>query len=347
MTSIERSLNILNHRDVDRFPFFDLLMNDAIIEYYSGEKLTVENSEATTLKAVNRLLDAVRGVGFPQEERTTEAADGTVITQQRWTSWHRPKLPLDQDAAVRLIKDTLKELKETAIDETALDKMIDNYFDLRARLPDTFLFGNFLQKTGIMSLYTRVGLEQFSYLMADNPELISNHMETETVRSVETISRLKRLEEIPAVFDCEDIASGRLLFSPDFLRKEFFPRLARIVDAYHQRGVKLIFHSDGNLMEILDDLAGCGIDGLNPLEVISGMDLAQIRKKYPDLILIGGIDCSQLLPFGTPDDVKKATKQAIRDASPWYFPGSSSELHNEIPLDNVKAMAETIASFTA
>jgi uroporphyrinogen-III decarboxylase len=64
------------------------------------------------------------------------------------------------------------------------------------------------------------------------------------------------------------------------------------------------------------------------------------------LILLGGVDCSQLLAFGTPAEVHAATLQAMRDAGPWYFPGSSSEIHNNIPVDNVKAMAEAVHSFT-
>ncbi|MCM8758335.1 MAG: hypothetical protein NC906_00985 [Candidatus Omnitrophica bacterium] len=43
MNSRERSLAVLNHLEFDRYPMFDILTNDAAIEYYSGEKLTFEN----------------------------------------------------------------------------------------------------------------------------------------------------------------------------------------------------------------------------------------------------------------------------------------------------------------
>ena len=45
MTSMERVNLLLNHDPVDRIPIFDLLRNDAAIEYYSGGKLTFENAE--------------------------------------------------------------------------------------------------------------------------------------------------------------------------------------------------------------------------------------------------------------------------------------------------------------
>ena len=47
----------------------------------------------------------------------------------------------------------------------------------------------------------------------------------------------------------------------------------------------------------------------------------------------------------SPDEIKKATIKAIEDAGPWYFPGSTSEIHNNIPLDNIKAMLEAVHSY--
>jgi uroporphyrinogen decarboxylase len=116
------------------------------------------------------------------------------------------------------------------------------------------------------------------------------------------------------------------------------PRLKKIVEVYHGKGLKVIFHSDGNLWDIMDDLVDCGIDALNPIESFAGMDIEKLRKRYPKLVLIGGIDCSELLPFGSPYGVRCTVKKAIEDSKYGYFVGSSSELHNEIPLVNILAM---------
>ena len=76
------------------------------------------------------------------------------------------------------------------------------------------------------------------------------------------------------------------------------------------------------LMEVLDDLVEAGIDGLNPIETVAGMSLKEIREKYGDrLFLAGGIDMSQLLSNGAPDEVRDACRQAVRDAYPGYFMG--------------------------
>ena len=98
---------------------------------------------------------------------------------------------------------------------------------------------------------------------------------------------------------------------PLWLRREWFPRLKRLNDAWHSRDVYCLFHSDGHLWAVLDDLIAAGIDGLNPLEVQAGMTVREVRQRYPQLFLTGGIDVSQLLPLGTPDQVRAAAIENI------------------------------------
>lgn len=345
MNSRERSLAILNHQPVDRLPFYDHVMNDVVIEHYAEETLTVDNGERVVPKALNTALDATRWiVAYPRKEEIITNPDGSVIEQKRWTAWHRKKLGMSLDEAIQFVRDDIRANEERDVDKGVadLEAIVDDLVALRDRMPDLFLFGNYGIKTGIM-LYGSLGLENFSYILVDHPDLLETWLDVLMEGHLAILVRAERVAEFPAIFDCEDIASKNgPLFSPDVLRRYFFPSLERLVDAYHQKGMKFIFHSDGNLMPILDDLVATGIDGINPLEVIAGMDLKETRKRFPDLVMTGGVDCSQLLPFGTPQQVYDATVQAIRDAGPWYFPGSSSEVHNEIPLDNFKAMRDAI-----
>ncbi|NQU11279.1 hypothetical protein HQ590_10840 [bacterium] len=350
MTSKERTLAILNHQPVDRLPFCDCVVNDAVFEHYSGETLTVENGRRVVLKAMDNFLDATRWIiMFPQKEETIAGPDGTTIEQRRWTAWHQRKFELTEDDAVQMLRRATEEeaARDVAQAAAEFDAWIGGSLtQLRNELQNTFLFGNYWFKTGVM-FYATVGLELFSYVMADHPEVLDDYLRIGNRGRLEVIKRSQRAGDFPAIFMCEDIASKNgPLFSPEFLRQYFYPHLEAMVDAYHQHGIKFIFHSDGNIMPILDDLVATGIDGLNPLETIAGVDLKQVRKRHPELILLGGIDCSQLLPFGTTNDVRRVTRQAMQDAGPWYFPGSTSEIHNNIPLDNVKAMIDEVHAWT-
>ncbi len=182
----------------------------------------------------------------------------------------------------------------------------------------------------------------FSYVLADNPGLIAEAMEAVTRYNLAVCHSAADPGLSPVVLTYGDIAcKERLIYSPDFLRREFLPRLKRLNDAWHERGLKCLFHSDGYLMDIMDDLMETGIDGLNPIETVAGMSLKEVREKYGHrLFLAGGIDMSQLLSRGTPDEVRSVCRQAIQDACPGYFMGSTTETDNSCRIENVIAMHE-------
>ena len=84
------------------------------------------------------------------------------------------------------------------------------------------------------------------------------------------------------------------------------------------------------------------IDGLNPIEVLAGMDVADIHRRYPDLFMAGGIDVSQLLPFGTPGQVRQAVRRAIDSSEGRIMIGSSTELNDAVPLENFLALRDEV-----
>ena len=193
---------------------------------------------------------------------------------------------------------------------------------------------------GLDDVRHMLGFELFSYVWADEPGLISEALEAATERNIAECHAIADAELSPVVLTYGDIAcKQRLLHSPQFLREEFFPRLKRLNDTWHEHGLKCLFHSDGYLMEVMDDLIETGIDGLNPIETVAGMSLREVREAYGDkLFLVGGIDMSQLLSQGTPEEVREVCRQAIRDAYPGYFMGSTTEADNSCRLENLDAM---------
>ena len=82
-------------------------------------------------------------------------------------------------------------------------------------------------------------------------------------------------------------------------------------------------------MPIVEDLISAGIDGLHPLEPLAGMDIGLLKRRYGSkLVLVGNVDCSQLLPFGTRDEIRNAVKACLRAASPGggHFINSSTQV---------------------
>jgi uroporphyrinogen decarboxylase len=200
---------------------------------------------------------------------------------------------------------------------------------------------------GLDVIYNMVGWELFSYLLVDDPGLVSEAFEALNRHEERRVHLVADPEISPLVIVYCDIASKQdVIMSPTYLRKEFFPRLRRLVDAWHEHGVKVIFHSEGNIKKVMDDLIGCEVDGINPLEP-ENISLEYVRRHYPKLVLWGGIDDKQLLPFGSIDEVEEAVKKAIDVCSAGgLILGSSGEIHPEVKPHNAIALFRTAKSYS-
>jgi len=343
--AINRVKTVIDGGIPDRTPLYELLRNDAVISHFADQALTVENGSELIFKVCEQALDATRpGIAFPKEERAEILPDGREKKIYRWTSWtaHRQYADAgDYEQAKRKLLDAY-DPAWSRDDKSMLQQVLQSVASDRKRLGDVFLFPG-LPNQGLTYLYDEIGLESFSYFLCDCPDIISELLEMQTNFAIKFAEHLPDDNDWVAGMLGDDIAfkSGPL-FSPAWLEEHFFPRLARVIAAYHQKNIKIMFHSDGNLNPILDNLVEAGIDGLNPIEIMAGMDVGEIHRRYPHLFMTGGIDISELLPFGKPAAIRDAVKKAIADAEGRLMVGSSSELNNVVPLNNYLAMRDAV-----
>jgi len=343
--SLERVRAVINGEMPDRAPLYELLRNDAIVSHFAGQALTVENAREVVYAAYEPAVDATRPlVRLPEHERTETLADGRQRRYFRWTIWTEEVTYESSEvyaAAKRAYLDAF-DPSWTPARQEALNQRLAFIAEERRGLGEVFYFPSGWHM-GVQSLYGEVGLEAFSYYMVDCPEIIDELMEVRTLDALSWIEHLPDDHGIEAVFCGDDIAFNRgPLLSPRWFEAHYYERMARVNEAYHRKGIKVLFHSDGNLNPILDGLVEAGIDGLNPLEVLAGMDVADIHRRYPHLFLCGGIDVSQLLPLGSPEEVREAVTRALEGAEGRIMIGSSTELNNEVPLENYLALRDTV-----
>lgn len=152
-----------------------------------------------------------------------------------------------------------------------------------------------------------------------------------------------------AIIDCEDYCgkNGPFLSREHF--KEFIlPGLLQIIDVAKEKNIPVLKHSDGYLWPILDLLVNAGISALQAIEPAAGMDIGEVKRVYGELItVIGNVDCSQLLTFGSPKDVKQATMECIKKASigGGHILSSSNVIHKGVPSKNFLTMIKTAREY--
>lgn len=178
----------------------------------------------------------------------------------------------------------------------------------------------------------------------DNPQLAHQVLEIVNEFAVALARRAVRAgADVVMLGDDYAYNSGPMM-SPAMFKSFIQPRLARVVSAIHEEGASCIKHSDGNLWPILDMIIDTGVDAINPMEPVAGMDIADIKKRYGQRVcLIGNIDCGELLSHGTEEDVVRAVRQTIQQAAPGggYIMSSSNTIHSSVKPENYLAMIET------
>ncbi|MCC7407075.1 MAG: hypothetical protein IT442_03330 [Phycisphaeraceae bacterium] len=344
--SKDRVRAVIQGRMPDRAPMFDLLRNDAVIEHFTGQRLTLENAAEVVPAAFAPAVDATRpSVRLPGLEKTITLEDGRQQRHYRWTIWTEHRHFADSDAWAAEKRRVLAASNPQAWNagrQSDLDHWLASVAEQQAQLGEVFFMPS-LPGPGLMSIYDEIGLESLVYAMADCPGVVEELLECNALFAIAWAEHLPADHGIEAGFLGDDIAfNAGTLLRPDWMREHFFPRLARVIAAMHRRGIRILYHSDGNLNAVLNDLVAAGIDGLNPIEVLAGMDVGDIHRRHPKLWMAGGIDVSQLLPFGTPAQVKDAVRRAIDAAEGRLMVGSSTELNDEVPLANYLALREAV-----
>lgn len=124
------------------------------------------------------------------------------------------------------------------------------------------------------------------------------------------------------------------IFRPAWYRRHVFPRYRRLWDILHDAGKKVIFCSDGNFTEFIDDLAAAGADGFifEPLT-----SLEQVVERYGQTkVIVGNID-TRALTFGSREAVRAEVQRCadLGRGCPGYFFAVGNHIPPNVPLGNV------------
>ena len=128
----------------------------------------------------------------------------------------------------------------------------------------------------------------------------------------------KRLVElgVDGIWTGDDFGSQTgMMISPAMWRQVFRPRFAELFQELKSANpdVLIMYHSDGAVAPILDDLVEIGMDVFNPVQPnVPGHEPHELKDKLGDrLSFWGAIDQQHLLPNGTPDEIEQDVKHKI------------------------------------
>ena len=352
MNSRERILTALNKGQPDRVPIFELYINEPSIvklaKILSPESVKIEAGKDRfgdeSLQVLDLYCLLVEKLGL----------DATCMNFSMGIDNIGNDLGKDKYGTVYL----LSEHGEPTPLEGPIKKHSDlNGFDMLSKLdPKDF--------AGVKYVIDKVGKDKAHFVSITDPFKVAwrlrGSMQTSLIDYVENPKLVHDLARLTTDYDKAvidiiakigadvitmpgDLAGEyTTIMSPKHYREYIKPYHKELVDYIHQKGMKVIKHTDGNVWSIIDDFVETGFDGLHPIQP-QCMDIGKVKNLLAGkMCVLGNIDCRDLLVTGNEEEVEQTVKETIQKAAPdgGYIISSSNSIHPGVKPENYMAMVK-------
>ncbi len=347
-----RKIHILNTKYIER-----------IAEVNEGEYR--RNPEEVYLKCVRntgaRLLDQYlpdnalkmeKQINSSNTESTATTGakkiviDGIEINSPEAVTEHMEKIVFPS------IKNKIKNFDE----DKCLKKILDSEKEVQKKIEVNILKTGFNSMQFPMLPYEIYGYENYFMAYALYPEIIEKHFSLTADLAVlvnKAIAKATKEYNLPPMQRLgHDMADSRgTMVDIKSLDKIWFPHFTRSIKPAVKADIKIIWHCDGNLMQMLPRLIEAGVKGFQGFQYEDGMDYEKIcnmkTKDGENPIIWAGVSSTRTLPYGSPDDVRKEIKWLVeKGPKTGLFIGASSSVDSIVPWDNIRTMIEGLKYYS-
>jgi len=244
---------------------------------------------------------------------------------------------------------SLEEVSGLPPVEIASDKGIQHWLEITRIVKDYFgeekyIRGNCDQAPFSLASMVRGSQELMTDLLMDT-EGVHRLLEYTTEAGLQFI-RLMAETGAHMVSNGDSVA-GPEMIPPEFYREFAFPYEKKLVDEAHRLGLSYTLHVCGDTEVILEDLVKTGADALE-LDYLT--DIQKIYEHcHATTLMIGNLDPSGVLNFGSPELVKQKTLELldIYQDSPRLMINAGCAIPPDTPPENIRAMIETTHQYAS
>lgn len=344
MTPKERFLAALKLQPVDRVPLFDFLFQRPLFKEIIGRAPDAYNARDVMDLTVALGLD---GVWIPYCAPTgwkPEVISERVYKDEWGTTFEKDEAAWPLDAPMAFPLQNRTDLRQYTVPDPLADGRMN---ELHAAVAINQSLGD--KAVAVMGsvngpltiTWYLLGYEKICLTLYDDPEFLEELAEIAVDFALKLIPRIAATG-VDAMIIADDYgASAQGLLKPAHFKAIYKPALKKMVDGIKSYNLPVFFHCCGCIHDYLEDLVEIGIDAIHPLQRTAGMDLAEVKAKYGNrLCIIGNVDSSRTLPFGSPEQIEAETIEALRIAAPGYgyILASDHSLHDGIPVKNILLM---------
>lgn len=305
MTKKERLDHAINFEPVDRPPHFELmfeLCDEAFGIARPDDKIVRTLSGTSKIKMFNQYAEIYK--------QTVDTYDWDAVTL--WC-------PRNDDGS------TLYEFSQYVIDYLGKDITV---------IPPVW--------NSVVCLETVEDYMQFSVDLMDEPNKVHDMAKYLLERSLRNAEGHINAGCNLLCLPCDSAFNGGPFMSPDNYAEFTIPYLKQLIKYIHERGAKVIFHSDGYLMPILKMIMETEPDVIHSIDPMAGMDIAEVKKiTYGTVALMGNVNCS-VLQDGSDEKLKESVEYALKHGAKGsgFIFSSSNCIFKGLPLKNYEKMLQ-------
>lgn len=352
MTSKERIRLAFEHKNTDRVPSTMQCVDTAWEKLRKHFRVKHNEDIMDILDIDTRIMDIPPYIG-PERPNYVNEKGETVITHpfgyeyvNKWNgveyNWHIIGYPYNKMETLEDVEKFDGWINPDHYDYEAFKAFCDKHDDKAIRIgwPGPYQVFTLMYDT-----------EEFYANMLLEPELIKTMLKKYCDASLELYSRMFEASgnRVDILRVCDDYGTQlTTLFSNEMWNEFFAENTKRFVNLAHKHDCYFMQHSCGAVRDIIPNLIECGVDALEPLQKVKGMDVDELKAEYgEDLLFQGGVDTQGVLPFGTPEEVYTETTRIIeamyKDGG--YIVAPSQDFEGDVPIENILALYEARKQF--
>jgi len=339
--SIERARKAIRGEPTDRIPFFDTPLHPGFLRKLTGLDPFEHTAEAVVRAMVRLDIDMIMcGIPGPTGTRETDPNLYNVLPLGEWRNRESGRRDIFNYDPVRERSDLPGMTEDACVVEIRRRLSTDRDLVGGTALPIGYTFQTCVH-------FAAEDLDWETFLMAcvleeDRVDSLLDRFQAAS----EKVMRAHVRTDIEVMLSHEDLAAATgLLLSPDWIRRHLIPRYRELWRPFRERGIPLLFMSDGNYLEIASDIRQAGAEGFfldRPC-----MELAAMAERCGrDAVHYTG-PSPATVTTGTPADVTREVRELAeiaRDLPRFFFHMPGGWVHT-MPVANVQAFYDACCEY--
>jgi uroporphyrinogen decarboxylase len=338
MTSRERILAVMSGRMPDRPPWMEFGFHTDIASKLIGRKLPRSSSGFHPNEDIEKyneeidaLIEAAHMVGLD------------TVWLKHWSSSFADfsKDRSDEGGTIKTLKDWQEAVQSTFdLKESVWYRCVDIFVEKVRKTTDLAM--GFTANLCFESALQAIGFRRFCMAIYDSPQLLETVLDWYVVRNRQVVRDFFKYDpDIIVLGDDVAFKSGPFV-SPQVFREVFLPRMKLVAQ---ECVIPWVYHSDGNIMPIMEDLLSLGMAGLHPIEPHGTMDIVEVKTRFGDRVFpVGNLDM-EIVANGSIEDIDEAVRELFESVGydgRWIMSCSNS-IDSGANIENLLAISKTLS----